>query len=66
MKALLKILPWLFVALFATEIVVAMLPKANQGLHVREFGRLPVLLNGQATKKLSIQAGAAAIFLQSA
>ena len=47
MKALLKILPWLFVALFATEIVVAMLPKANQGLHVREFGRLPVLLNGR-------------------
>ena len=47
MKALLKIVPWLFVALFATEIVVAMLPNANQGLHVREFGRLPVLLNGR-------------------
>lgn len=47
MKAFLKTLPWLFVALFATEIVVVMLPKANQGLHAREFGRLPVLLNGR-------------------
>src|SRR6185369_7212743 len=47
MKSLFKILPWCFLALFATEIVVVMLPKSDGELHTREFGRLPVLLNGR-------------------
>ncbi|MBI3850760.1 MAG: cytochrome c biogenesis protein CcsA [Verrucomicrobia bacterium] len=47
MKSLYKILPWLFVALFATEIVAVFLPKKDSEFHVREFGRLPVLLNGR-------------------
>ena len=47
MKPLLKILPWCFVALFGAEIVAVMLPKHDGEYHVREFGRLPVLLNGR-------------------
>ena len=47
MKTLYKILPWFFLALFATEMVVVMLPKRDRELHTREFGRLPVLLNGR-------------------
>ncbi len=47
MKAFYKILPWFFLGLFATEIVVVMLPKRDGELHAREFGRLPVLLNGR-------------------
>jgi cytochrome c-type biogenesis protein CcsB len=47
MKQLLKVLPWCFVALFGAEIVAVMLPKKDGEYHVREFGRLPVLLNGR-------------------
>jgi cytochrome c-type biogenesis protein CcsB len=47
MKRFLKILPCLFVALFAAEIIAVFVPKQDRGLHVREFGRLPVLLNGR-------------------
>src|ERR1043166_8505554 len=47
MKTLFKTLPWFFVALFATEVVVVMLPKKDGEFHAREFGRLPVLLNGR-------------------
>ncbi len=47
MKALYKIAPWFFVALFATEIIAIMLPKRDGEMHTREFGRLPVLLNGR-------------------
>lgn len=47
MKALLKILPWCCLALFGCEVVVVMLPKKDGEFHVREFGRLPVLLNGR-------------------
>lgn len=47
MKTLWKILPWCCLALFATEIVVVMLPKGETGLQVREFGRLPALLDGR-------------------
>ena len=43
MKLLLKLLPWGFLALFATEIIVVMLPKKDGEFHTREFGRLPVL-----------------------
>jgi cytochrome c-type biogenesis protein CcsB len=47
MKTLLKILPWCFVALFASEIIAVMMPKKDGAFHTREFGRLPVLLNGR-------------------
>ncbi len=47
MKTLLKLLPWCLLALFTVEIVVVMLPKKDGELHAREFGRLPVLLNGR-------------------
>jgi ABC-type transport system involved in cytochrome c biogenesis permease subunit len=47
MKSFLKIVPWLFVALFATEIIAVFSPKKDGEYHVREFGRLPVLLNGR-------------------
>ena len=47
MKALYKLVPWCFLALFATEILVVMLPKKDGETHIRDFGRLPVLLNGR-------------------
>ena len=47
MKPLFKIIPWCFVALFASEIIAVMMPKKDGEFHVREFGRLPVLLNGR-------------------
>ena len=47
MKKLLKVLPWLFVGLFATEIVAILIPKKDGEFHTRDFGRLPVLLNGR-------------------
>ena len=47
MKLFWRILPWCFVALFGAEIVAVMLPKRDGEYHVREFGRLPVLLNGR-------------------
>jgi len=47
MKWSLKLVPWFFVALFATEIVAVMLPKRDGVYHVRAFGALPVLLNGR-------------------
>jgi ABC-type transport system involved in cytochrome c biogenesis permease subunit len=47
MKRFWSVLPWLFLALFAIEIVVVMLPKQEKEIHIREFGRLPVLLNGR-------------------
>ena len=47
MKTPLRLFPWFFVALFGAEIVAVMLPKKDGEYHVREFGRLPVLLNGR-------------------
>ncbi len=47
MKTLLKVLPWFFLGLFATEIIVVMVPKRENELHAAEFGRLPVLMNGR-------------------
>ena len=47
MKLLFRLIPWCFVALFGTEIVVVMLPKRDGEYHVRAFGSLPVLLNGR-------------------
>jgi hypothetical protein len=47
MKKLLKMLPWFFVALFAVEIIAVMAPKKDGEFHWRQFGSLPVLLNGR-------------------
>jgi ABC-type transport system involved in cytochrome c biogenesis permease subunit len=47
MTRLFRILPWLFLALFAMEMIVVMLPKKEGAFHTAEFGRLPVLLNGR-------------------
>src|ERR1039457_7119116 len=47
MKLLFKLIPWFFVALFGAEIIAVMLPKPDGEYHVREFGRLPVLLSGR-------------------
>ncbi len=47
MKFPFKLIPWFFVALFGAEIIAVMLPKKDGEYHVREFGRLPVLLNGR-------------------
>src|SRR5438874_6803345 len=49
MKLLFKILPWFFVALFGAEIIAVFMPKPNKEgeLQAREFGRLPVLMNGR-------------------
>src|SRR6266481_1454523 len=47
MKLLVKIVPWFFVALFGAEILAVILPKKDGAYHLREFGRLPVLLNGR-------------------
>lgn len=47
MKTVFKILPWFFLALFGVEIVAVLLPKPGGVWHAREFGRLPVLLNGR-------------------
>jgi cytochrome c-type biogenesis protein CcsB len=47
MKTLLKLLPWICVAVFGAEIVAVMWPKSDGPMHVKEFGRLPVLLNGR-------------------
>jgi len=47
MKTLLKIFPWLCLAVFVTEMVVVLKPKADTGMRTAEFGRLPALLNGR-------------------
>ena len=47
MKAFLRILPWALLALFAADIAAVLLPKRDGAWHTREFGRLPVLLNGR-------------------
>src|SRR3954468_14759870 len=47
MKKISKIVPWLFIALFGAEIIAVMMPKKDGEFHVREFGRLPALLNGR-------------------
>jgi len=47
MKWSYKIIPWFFVALFASEIIAVMVPKKDGTYHVQGFGALPVLLNGR-------------------
>jgi len=47
MKALIKLIPWFFLALFGAEIVAVIAPKPEGEFHLREFGRLPILLGGR-------------------
>jgi len=47
MKWIWKLVPWFFLAVFGAEILAVMLPKKDGQFHVREFGRLPVLLGGR-------------------
>jgi cytochrome c-type biogenesis protein CcsB len=47
MKLLLRIAPWLAVALFGTEIIGVLLPRKDGEFHVHKFASLPVLLNGR-------------------
>jgi cytochrome c-type biogenesis protein CcsB len=47
MKKLARWIPWLFVALFATEIIAILAPKKDAEFHVRDFGRIPALLDGR-------------------
>lgn len=47
MKMIWRVIPWAFLALFATEMAVVLLPKKDGEFHVREFGRLPVLTSGR-------------------
>ncbi len=42
-----KWIPWLILAVFVAEIVAILLPKPDKDLHLQDFGRLPVLLNGR-------------------
>jgi ABC-type transport system involved in cytochrome c biogenesis permease subunit len=46
-KRLLKILPWLLLAVFVAELAAVLRPRSDTGFNVAEFGRLPVLLNGR-------------------
>jgi ABC-type transport system involved in cytochrome c biogenesis permease subunit len=47
MMALYKIFPWFFLTVFSVEVAVVMFPRKDGAIHSREFGRLPVLLNGR-------------------
>jgi len=47
MRIFYKVLPWFFLALFGAEIVAVYMPKGEGEYHTREFGRLPVLMNGR-------------------
>jgi ABC-type transport system involved in cytochrome c biogenesis permease subunit len=42
-----KFVPWILVAAFATWVLSALHHEPETGFHAREFGKLPVLLNGR-------------------
>jgi ABC-type transport system involved in cytochrome c biogenesis permease subunit len=42
-----KIVPWIFVIAFAAWIIGSLRQRPEAGFHTREFGKLPVLLNGR-------------------
>jgi ABC-type transport system involved in cytochrome c biogenesis permease subunit len=42
-----KFIPWILVAVFAGWVLSALRPPPETGFHTREFGQLPVLLNGR-------------------
>jgi ABC-type transport system involved in cytochrome c biogenesis permease subunit len=46
-KIVFRTMPWVLLALFATEVLVALRPRRDKEFHVQEFGRLPVLLGGR-------------------
>jgi ABC-type transport system involved in cytochrome c biogenesis permease subunit len=39
--------PWLITGIFTAWVISALIPRPESGLHLRELGRLPVLLNGR-------------------
>jgi cytochrome c-type biogenesis protein CcsB len=47
MNKLTRWIPWLFLALFATEIIAILAPKKDAEFHVRDFGRIPALMDGR-------------------
>lgn len=47
MKRIYQVIPWALLGVFALEILVVMAPKKDGEFHTREWGRLPVLLNGR-------------------
>ena len=47
MKKLICILPWVLTALVAAGVLSTLRAKPETGFHSREFGKLPVLLNGR-------------------
>jgi ABC-type transport system involved in cytochrome c biogenesis permease subunit len=42
-----KYVPWLVLGVFALEFLMALRPRPDKDFHFREFGQLPVLLNGR-------------------
>ena len=42
-----KNVPWIFVIVFAAWMIASLWQKSEVGFHTREFGKLPVLLNGR-------------------
>jgi len=43
-----KFLPWIISLLFLVWVIAKMIPvKESPGIHLDEFGRLPVLVNGR-------------------
>src|SRR5437867_11357727 len=42
-----KWLPWIPVIIFAAWIISTLRPKPDTSFHTREFGKIPVLLNGR-------------------
>ena len=47
LKKLLKVIPWLILAVFAADVVAIFLPKHDKDFRLQDFGRLPALLNGR-------------------
>jgi len=47
MKRFLNLLPWVLTAIVAVGLLSNLRPKPETGFHTREFGKLPVLLNGR-------------------
>jgi ABC-type transport system involved in cytochrome c biogenesis permease subunit len=42
-----KIVPWIFVIMFVAWTIASLWQKPETGFHTREFGKLPVMLNGR-------------------
>jgi ABC-type transport system involved in cytochrome c biogenesis permease subunit len=46
-RSLKQLVPWLFVISFAVWVLSAFFPKPENGFHTRDFGSLPVLMDGR-------------------